>query len=216
MSSLVLHGYFRSSAAWRVRIALNLKGVQAEHRFRHLRHGQHRAPDYLDLNPEGLVPALELSEGDIISQSLAIIEYIDETTPQPPLLPDDPLGRARVRSLAQAVACDIHPINNLRVLNRVRDQFGADENAVQAWARHWIETGFEGIERRLSKENGTGRFCHGDTPTLADICLIPQVGSAARFGAAMNRFPTISRIAATCNEMAAFADARPDRQPDAE
>ena len=151
MTGMVLYGYFRSSAAWRVRIAMNLKGLKPELAFRHLQKNEQRAEDYLALNPEGLVPALKLAGGPVLTQSLAIVEYLDETWPEPPLLPAETLARARVRSLALAVACDIHPLNNLRVLRRLKSQFGAEQDAIDAWYRHWVEEGFDGIEARLAR-----------------------------------------------------------------
>jgi maleylacetoacetate isomerase len=212
--TLVLHGYYRSSAAFRVRIALNLKGVAARAVFHHLRKGEQRAPDFLALNPQGLVPALETAEG-VITQSLAIIEYLDETIAGTPLLPKDAFGRARVRSLAQAVACDIHPIDNLRVLNYLRNELGQDEAAVQRWFNHWIAAGFDAIEIRLG-EPQTGMFMHGDVPTLADICLIPQVTNARNFNLDLSPYPRIQRIYDAAMALAAFVDAAPSQQPDAE
>jgi maleylpyruvate isomerase len=216
MTGMVLYGYFRSSAAWRVRIAMNLKQLEPERAFRHLQKNEHRADDYLALNPEGLLPALQLENGPVLSQSLAIIEYMDETWPGPPLLPAETLPRARVRSLALAVACDIHPLNNLRVLRRLKSQFGAEQDAIDEWYRHWVSEGFEAIEARLARESETGTFCHGETPTLADICLVPQVGNARRFEVDLAPYPTIRRIAEACDALPEFADARPDCQPDAE
>jgi maleylpyruvate isomerase len=216
MTGMVLYGYFRSSAAWRVRIAINLKGLKPELAFRHLQRNEQRAEDYLALNPEGLVPALKLEDGPVLTQSLAIMEYLDEAFPDPPLLPSGALARARVRSLALAVACDIHPLNNLRVLRRLKSQFGAEQPAVDEWYHHWIRQGFDGIEARLAREAETGTFCHGEAPTLADICLVPQVGNAVRFEVDLSPYPTIRRIAEACNALPAFAAARPDRQPDAE
>src|SRR5499427_7167449 len=174
-----LHGYFRSSAAFRVRIALNLKGLRYEQVSRHLRKNEQRRPEFLNLQPQGLVPAFE-DDGAVFIQSLAIIEYLDETRPKPPLLPGTPAERARVRALAQVVACDIHPIDNLRVLRYLADPLRHDEKTVETWFNHWIRLGFEAIERRLSSEADTGRFCHGDAPGLADCCLVPQVVNARR------------------------------------
>ena len=215
MPKTLLHGYFRSSAAFRVRIALNLKKVAYEQAFRHLRKGEQRAPDFLKINPQGLVPALEI-DGHALTQSLAIIEYLEETRPTPALLPSDPAGRARARSLAYATAIEIHPINNLRVLQDIEKRFGADPAAVTGWFRHWVAETFGPIEARLSSEKETGRFCHGDTPTLADICLVPQVVNNTRFEVDMSPYPTISRIHKACLELPAFADALPAKQPDAE
>jgi maleylpyruvate isomerase len=210
----VLHGYYRSSAAFRVRIALALKNVEARHVFHHLRRGEQRAPDYLSINPQGLVPALELEDG-VLTQSLAIVEYLDETVPEPSLLPRDPIGRARVRALAQMLACDIHPIDNLRVLNYLRQQLGQDESAVVQWFNHWIATGFDAIEQRLA-EPETGAFMHGDSPTLADICLIPQVTNAGNFKLDLTPYPRIRAIYDRAMTLPAFANALPGRQADAE
>ena len=212
--SLVLHGYYRSSAAFRVRIALALKGLAADQVFHHLRRGEQRLPDYLALNPQGMVPALE-ADGALLTQSLAIIEYLDETAVGPALLPADPLGRARVRALAQMVACDIHPIDNLRVLNYLRHDLGQDEAAVARWYNHWIAAGFDAIEQRLA-EPETGQFMHGDTPTLADICLVPQVFNAGRFALDLAPSPRIRRVYAAAMALPAFAQAAPAQQPDAE
>ena len=211
-----LYSYWRSSAAWRVRIALNLKGMEWETSPVHLVRdgGEQRKPDYLSVNPQGLVPVLQ--DGDIsLTQSLAIIEYLEERQPEPPLLPADAAGRARVRSLAQLVACDIHPLNNLRVLQYLTGQGGFDEAARDRWYRHWIACGFEALEQRLVEEPGTGRFCHGDRPGLADCCLVPQVYNARRFDCDLQPFPSILRIDAACSELEAFAAAAPERQPDA-
>jgi maleylacetoacetate isomerase len=210
----VLHGYYRSSAAFRVRIALALKGLDVQPVFHHLRKGEQRAPDYLSLNPQGLLPALETENG-VLSQSMAIIEYLDETISGAALLPKDPFGRARVRSLAQIVACDIHPIDNLRVLNYLRTELTQDEVSVGRWFNHWIAIGFDAIESRLG-EPQTGRFMHGDTPTLADICLIPQVINAGNFNLDLAPYPQIRRIYEEAMTLSAFADAAPLRQPDAE
>ena len=210
-----LYNYFRSSTSFRVRIALNLKGLAYDYHSVHLLKGDHRGAAYLAINPQGGVPSLELADGRRITQSLAILEYLEETTPEPPLLPADPLGRARVRSLAYGVACDIHPLNNLRVLVRLREM-GQDEAGVAAWARHWIGTEFAALEQRLAQEPETGRFCHGDSPGLADICLVPQVVGAARFDCDLAPYPTIRRINEACLALEAFAQAHPSRQPDTE
>jgi maleylacetoacetate isomerase len=211
-----LHDYFRSSAAFRVRIALNLKGLKPERAFRHLRKGEQRAPDYLRLNPMGLVPALE--DGTLVlTQSLAIVEYLDETHPAPPLLPKDPAGRARVRALALAVACDIHPLNNLRVLQYLLNTLEVGQPAHDEWYRHWIHEGFRGLDAMLG-DGGAGRFCHGDAPTLADICLVPQVFNAKRFcsDADLAPYARIMRVFGECMKVAAFDAAQPAKQPDAE
>jgi maleylacetoacetate isomerase len=212
-----LYGYFRSSAAFRVRIALNLKGLDYEQTFVHLRKSEQRKPEYLAVQPQGLVPALETDGGEVFIQSLAIVEYLDETHPEPPLLPADAAGRARVRALAQAIACDIHPIDNLRVLRYLVRPLGHDEGVVETWFNHWIKLGFEGVEPLLAKDSRTGKFCHGDRPGLADLCLVPQVFNARRYPSFdMSPYPTIRRIFDNCMLLDAFERARPERQPDAE
>lgn len=211
-----LIGYFRSSAAFRVRIALHYKGIKVEHASRHLRKGEQAAPDYVALNPQKLVPALVLDSGEVLTQSLAILEYLEETHPEPPLLPRDPVGRARVRALSLIVSADIHPIQNLRVMGYLREKFGQTEESAFAWSRHWIETGFDAYEATIAKDPKTGAFSHGDTPTFADLCLAPQVFNAARFKVDMARYPTIQRIHATCMQHPAFDAAQPAKQPDAE
>jgi maleylacetoacetate isomerase len=211
-----LYGYFRSSAAFRVRIALNLKKLDYESAFIHLRRGDQRQPGFLDVNPQGLVPALE-NDDALLIQSLPIIEYLDETYPSPPLLPRDAKGRARVRALAAIVACDVHPINNLRVLRYLLRPLGHDEAAVETWYNHWIAEGFGALERLLAGDGQTGRFCHGDTPGLADVVLVPQVFNAHRYQSLdLTPYPTIVRIYETCLNIDAFAAAHPDRQPDRE
>ncbi|MBM3650175.1 MAG: maleylacetoacetate isomerase [Alphaproteobacteria bacterium] len=211
-----LIGYFRSSAAFRVRIALNLKGIGVEHASRHLRKGEQSTPDYAALNPQKLVPAMVLDSGEVLTQSLAILEYLEETHPEPPLLPKDPVGRARVRALALICAADIHPIQNLRVLSYLRDKFDQTEEGTFAWSRHWIETGFDGYEATVAGDPKTGAFSHGDRPTMADLCLVPQIFNAARFKVDMARYPTIQRIYANCMKHPAFDAAQPAKQPDAE
>ena len=211
-----LYDYFRSSAAYRVRIALNLKGVAPERAFVHLRRGAQREDDYLALNPQGLVPSLVTDDGDVLTQSLAILEWLDESYPEPPLLPADRAGRARVRSLALAVACDIHPLNNLRVLNYLTGTLGVTEEQKNGWYKYWIDIGFEALETRVARENETGRFCHGDAPTIADICLVPQMANARRVDFDFTPYPTLLRIEAACVALPAFANAAPAKQPDAE
>ncbi len=211
-----LIGYFRSSAAFRVRIALNLKGISVEHAAKHLRKGEQSAPEYAALNPQKLVPALVLESGEVLTQSLAIIEYLEETHPRPPLLPRDPVERARVRSLALILAADVHPIQNLRVMAYLRQKYGQTEESAFAWSRHWIETGFEAYEATIAGDPRTGTYSHGDAPGLADLCLVPQVFNAGRFKVDMGRFPTIQRIFDTCMKHPAFDAAQPSRQPDAE
>ena len=210
-----LYDYFRSSAAYRVRIALNLKGLAADREFVHLVKAQQRAEPYLALNPQGLVPALAIDGGAVLTQSLAIIEWLDDTHPQPPLLPEGALDRARVRSIALAIACDIHPLNNLRVLNYLTNTLGVSDEQKNGWYRYWIDVGFEALEQRLAREASTGRFCHGDAPTLADVCLVPQVANAQRYKMDLSPYPTIMRINAACAALPAFAAAAPEKQPDA-
>jgi len=212
-----LYDYFRSSAAYRVRIALNLKGITPDERtFVHLRMGGQRAQDYLALNPQGLVPALALDDGQVLTQSLAIVEYLDETQPSPPFLPADAVDRARVRAIALQIACEIHPLNNLRVLNYLIGTLGLAKEQKDGWYRYWVDVGFEALEKMLSQDRRTGRYCHGDAPTLADICLVPQIANARRFNIDMSPYPTLTRIEAALNELPAFAAAAPARQPDAE
>ena len=211
---MLLHGYFRSSASFRVRIALNLKGVEAARAYHHLRRNEHQTPDYVALNPQALLPSLEV-EGTVLTQSLAILEYLEETHPEPPLLPADPLGRARVRGLAQLVACDIHPVNNLRVLRYLRGPLALPEAQVGAWYNHWIAEGFGAMETLLARDAATGRFCHGETPTLADVCLVPQVVNSRTFGLDLAPYPTLRRIYDACVALPAFEAAMPAQQPDA-
>jgi maleylacetoacetate isomerase len=211
-----LYTYWRSTAAYRVRIALNLKGLQAEQVPVHLVRGggeQHR-DDYRGLNPQGLVPVL-VDEGEVITQSLAIVEYLDETHPEPALLPADPAGRARVRGLAQAIACEMHPLNNLRVLQYLTGELGVSEARKTAWYHHWLSEGFRALELRLSRDAATGRFCHGDSPGLADLCLAPQLYNARRFEFPLEDFPTVLRIDEACGQLDAFRAAAPEAQPDA-
>jgi maleylpyruvate isomerase len=211
-----LIGYFRSSAAFRVRIALNLKGIAVEQVSKHLRKGEQSAPDYAAINPQKLVPALVLDSGEVLTQSLAIVEYLEETHPQPPLLPRDPVERARVRALALILSADVHPIQNLRVMAYLREAHGQTEQSALAWSRHWIETGFEAYEATVARDPRAGAYSHGDSPGLADLCLVPQVFNAGRFQVDMKRFPTIQRIFDTCMKHPAFDAAQPSRQPDAE
>ena len=208
-----LHGYFRSSAAYRVRIALNLKGLTAEHLPHHLRKGEQTAPDYLALNPQGLVPTLEDDEGGILTQSLAIIEWLDETHPTPPLLPLDALQRAKARAFALAIACDVHPVQNLKVLARLR-QLGLAEEKVTEWAAWVNREGLAACEKLVAKEPGP--FCFGEVPTIADLCLVPQLANARRFGVDVSAFPRLLQAETAAKAMQAFADAAPDRQSDAE
>jgi maleylpyruvate isomerase len=208
-----LHGYFRSSASYRVRIALNLKGLTADHLPHHLRKGEQCAPNYLAINPQGLVPTLENDTGAIITQSLAIIEWLEETHPTPPLLPKDPLRRAKVRAFAMALACDTHPVQNLKVLARLR-QLGLPEEQVTGWAAWANREGLAACETLIAGE--TGPFCFGDAPTMADLCLVPQFANARRFGVELDAFPRLLKAEAAAKNTKAFADAAPERQPDAE
>ena len=213
MTDIVLNTFFRSSAAWRVRIALHLKGLGYAGAYRNFRDNAQRSPEYLSLNPQGLVPTLVV-DGTPLTQSLAIIEYLDETYPAPALLPGDPIGKARVRAMAAIVASDIHPIGNLRVLQYLRTHFGQDEDAVSAWYRHWVAEGFAALET-LAVAHGDGRHCFGDRVTLADLCLVPQMYNARRFGTDLASFPTLCAIDASLGALPAFADTAPERQPDA-
>ena len=212
-----LYTYFRSSAAYRVRIALNLKGLPYEAAPVHLLRngGEQLAAGYRAINPSALLPALE-DDGQVMHQSLAIIEYLEETHPQVALLPADPVGRARVRALALTIACDTHPLTNLRVLKHLTGPLGLSEADKLAWYRHWLGEGMAMLEAHLANDSATGRFCHGDTPTLADCCLVPQVFNANRFELDMTPYPTIARIHAACAELPAFQAAHPSQQPDAE
>lgn len=214
MAALELYSYFRSSAAYRVRIALNLKKIPYEMRLVHLLEREQRLDKYRTLNPQGLIPTL-IDDGHPVVQSLAIIEYLEELYPEPPLLPKDVRERAFARGLANLVACDIHPLNNLRVLTYLRDTLHQDEAARVAWIRHWIKEGFSALEEHLAARRATGPFCLGDAPTVADICLVPQVFNARRFGCDLAAFPRIEAIDRNCLELAAFREAAPDRQPDA-
>lgn len=212
-----LYTYYRSSAAYRVRIALNLKGLAYDAVPVHLVRGggEQRQADYLALNPSGLVPTL-VDGPNTLSQSLAIIEYLDETHREPALLPGSPADRARIRAIAQSIACDIHPINNLRVLQYLTRELGIREEQKNAWYRHWIEVGLGAVESMLASDPRTGAFCHGDTPTLADCCLVPQVFNARRFGCDLSAMPLILGIAERCAGLDAFRRAAPEQQPDAE
>jgi maleylacetoacetate isomerase len=211
---VTLYGYFRSSAAYRVRIALNLKGLAYEAISIHLQKegGMNLKPEYRAINPQMRVPALKLDTGAVLTQSLAIIDYLDETHPQPPLLPRDPVERARVRAIAQLIACDIHPLNNVAPLRYLKSPLGQDQEAIDTWYRHWVTTGFDALEAML----GSGPYAHGSNVTLADICLVPQVANARRFKVAMERYPKIAAVDAACAKLPAFEQARPDNQPDAE
>lgn len=216
---LTLYTYFRSSAAYRVRIALGLKGLPYASEFVHLVHdgGQHHSAAYRAINPQQLVPSLRTEEGNVLTQSLAIMEYLDEAYPDTPaLLPADTLGRARVRALAQAVACEIHPLNNLRVLRYLTQELSLSDEQKTAWYQHWMREGLSAMETMLTSSSATGRFCHGDTPSLADCCLVPQVFNARRFACPTDAYPTIERIVQACEQLPAFVQAAPEQQADAQ
>ena len=209
-----LHDYWRSSAGYRVRIALGLKGISAARVPVSLLAGDQRSAAYRAVNPEGLLPALDTGEG-VLGQSLAIIEYLEETVPEPALLPASPLDRAHARRLALMVACDIHPVNNLRILQRLGGQFGADQAAKDTWYRHWIAEGLGALEAVLAGDPRTGTFCLGERPGLADLCLVPQLYNARRFACPLDGLPTLVRIDAACRALPAFAAAAPEAQSDA-
>lgn len=209
-----LYSYFRSSASYRVRIALNLKQLEYDTVPVHLAKCAQRREGYLAVNPAGLVPAL-VEDGHVLTQSLAIIEYLDELHPEPPLLPGSAADRARIRAIAQTIACEIHPLNNLGVLNYLRDALDVDETARNAWYRHWVEKGLATVEGLLA-DSRSGAFCHGDAPTLADCCLVPQVFNAQRFASRLDHVPTVMRIFDQCMALDAFQRAAPAAQPDAE
>ena len=211
-----LYTYFRSSAAFRVRIALNLKGLAYEPVFVHLAKGEHRKAEYCAVDPQGLLPTLVDESGDVLSQSLAIIEYLDETHPEVPLLPADPSGKARVRSLSLLIACEIHPLNNLRTLQYLKRKLGQSEEQINTWYRHWIADGLARLEGDMVAKPGTGKFCHGDTPGMADCCLVPQIFNAKRYDCDLARYPTLMRVFDACVKLEAFDRAQPSKQPDAE
>lgn len=213
--SLRLYSYWRSSAAYRVRIGLNLKGLRYDIVPVHLTRdgGEQRTSDFREINPQGLVPVLEHGNRKY-RQSMAILEYLDETWPDPALLPALSRDRARARSIAQLVACDIHPLNNLRVLQHLEREWNVPQPERDEWVKHWIVQGFAALEETLDDHPETGEFCEGDLPSLADCCLVPQVYNARRFGVDMQRFPTIERIERACLALPAFDAARPERQPD--
>ena len=210
-----LYTFFRSSAAFRVRIALNLKGLQYESLPKAFARNEHRAPDYLALNPQGLIPALAI-DGVVLSQSVAIIEYLNDRHPAPPLLPEDPIDRARVRSMAMAIACEIHPLNNLRVLNYLRDQLRQDDAGIGTWYRHWVTEGFRGLEVQAREFSANGRYCFGEAVSLVDVLLVPQMFNARRFKTDLTPFPTLVGISTHLEALPAFAAARPEVQPDAQ
>ena len=211
---MTFHGYFRSSAAYRVRIALKLKGLAPDFVAVHLRRGDQKADDYRAVNPQGLVPALEV-DGLVLTQSLAIVEWLDETWPEPPLLPRDKDIRARARAFAQAIACDIHPLQNLRVLRYLKRELGQEQDGLDAWCRHWVGEGLAACERLLAREPQSA-YAFGDAPGIAEICLVPQMFSADRFGVDLTAMPRLRALRDACEALPAFADAHPARQPDAE
>ena len=210
-----LYTYFRSSAAFRVRIALNLKGIAYEPVFVHLAKGQHREPKYTEVNPQALLPTLELDDGTRLTQSLAIIEWLDEKQPTPPLIPKEALARVRVRSLSYVIACEIHPLNNLRVLQHLKRALGQSQQQIDQWYRHWIADGLAKFEADLGR-GATGKFCHGDSPTMADCCLVPQIFNAKRYDSDLTPYPKTMRIFENCMKLEAFERAQPAKQPDAE
>lgn len=212
---MVLYGHAMSSASYRVRIALALKGLQVTSVLLDLRAGEQRRAAFLQINAQGLVPALVLDDGAVLTQSAAIIEYLEEAHPQPPLLPRAPLQRARVRALSQAITCDVHPLNNLRVLQYLETDLGRDKASRDGWYRHWVQLGFAALESRLVRDSATGRFCHGDSPSMADVCLVPQVFNARRFAVDLGAYPRIVGIDAACRELPEFQRAAPDRQAEA-
>jgi maleylacetoacetate isomerase len=210
-----LYTYFRSSAAFRVRIALNLKGLGYEPVFVHLAKGEHRQPDYARVNPQALVPTLELDDGTRLNQSLAIMEYLEEEHPRPPLLPGDSLGKARVRALSQLIACEIHPLNNTRVLQHLKRALGQSQEQIDTWYRHWIADGLAKFEAELSAGKKS-KYCHGESPSMADCCLVPQLFNAKRFNSDLAPYPTTMRVFDECMKLEAFDRAQPTKQPDAE
>lgn len=210
-----LYTFFRSSTSHRLRIALNLKGLQAEQVAIDLRTEQHLGSAYKAVNPQQFVPALDLGDGNVLTQSPAIIEWLDERYPTPALLPNDPLARAHVRALAAIVGCDIHPVNNRRILEALRHRFGADDAAVNDWCAIWIGDGFNAYEALLAREGQTGRYSFGDSPTLADVYLVPQIESARRFKVDLARWPRLMAIDTACGALDAFRQAAPAAQPDA-
>lgn len=210
---ITLYDYFRSTASYRVRLALSIKNIPYEKVEVHLTNhgGEHHSPEYLDINPQGLVPCLDIN-GQTLNQSLAIIEYLDETYPDIPLLPQNPFAKATIRSLAFLIACDIHPLNNLRVLNRLKEEFKADESHILSWYHHWLKSGFDAFEKKLSSLERSAPFCFGHQITMADICLIPQVYNANRYNFSMDAYPLISKINAHCLQIETFIKASPENR----
>jgi maleylacetoacetate isomerase len=208
---MILYGYGLSSASFRVRIALALKSVDYTPVIKNLRLGEHRLDEFLTLNPQGFVPALGLDDGTILTQSVAILEYLDELYPDPPLLPADPVARARVRGLSHSITSDVHPLNNLRVLRYLEEKLNLDKATRDAWYRYWIQVGFDAFERALVNDAASGRFCHGDRVTMADLCLVPQVFNARRYSVDLQPYPRIVEIDAACRELPAFQSAAPPK-----
>jgi maleylacetoacetate isomerase/maleylpyruvate isomerase len=209
---LTLYGYPLSSAAYRVRIALALKGVLVSTVNKHLRRGEHRQKDFLKINPQGFVPVLAMEDGTVLTQSLAIIEWLEESHPRPALLPADRSARARVRGLCQLIACDIHPLNNLRVMQYLESTLNVGQAGREEWYRHWVATGFAALEDALGRDASRGRFCFGDQPGMADVCLVPQIYNARRYSVDLTPYPRIVAIDAACGELPAFAGAAPEKQ----
>jgi maleylpyruvate isomerase len=209
---MILYGYSLSSASFRVRIALALKNIPYASVIKNLRVGEHRLAEFLNINAQGFVPALQADDGQVLTQSVAIMEYLDELYPDPPLLPGDAAARARVRALSHTITSDVHPLNNLRVLRYLEDKLTLDKATRDAWYRHWVELGFEALERWLMRDPATGRFCHGDSVTMADLCLVPQVFNARRFSVDLLPYPRIVAIDAACRELPAFQIAAPETQ----
>ncbi|HET7365442.1 MAG TPA: maleylacetoacetate isomerase [Burkholderiales bacterium] len=210
-----LYTYFRSSASFRVRIALNLKGLAYEPVFVHLAKGEHRQPQYTKVNAQALVPTLELDDGTRLTQSLAIMEWLEEEQPTPALLPKDALGRSRVRAISDLIACEIHPLNNLRVLQHLKRALGQTQDQIDTWYRYWIADGLQKLEAELSGP-GTGKFCHGESPTMADCCVVPQIFNAKRYNSDLAPYSRTMRIFESCMKLEAFDRAQPSKQPDAE
>jgi maleylpyruvate isomerase len=210
-----LYTYFRSSAAFRVRMALNIKGIAYEPHIVWLPEGQQKSDAYRQINPQNLVPTL-IDDGEQLNQSMAIIEYLDETHPEPPLMPKDPLARAHVRSLAQLIACDIHPINNLRILKYLKSELKQEQSAIDDWYRHWCNEGLAAYERQLAESNTRGRYSYGDSVTMADLCLVPQIFNAKRFEVDLSKFPQAMAIFDRLMLLPAIDIAQPSKQPDAQ
>jgi maleylacetoacetate isomerase len=209
---MILYGYPLSSASYRVRIALALKGLDVTTVNKELRRGEHRQADFLQLNSQGFVPALSLDDGHVLTQSMAIIEYLEEIYPQPPLLPKAPAARARVRALCQLIACDVHPLNNLRVLKYLEGPLALEQSTRDAWYHHWVRAGFEALEMSLARDSGAGRYCYDDSLSMADVCLVPQVFNARRYALDLTPYPRIVAIDAACRAIPAFQVAAPERR----